>query len=428
MATKAAEARGKRRAVKEMAQKGKIPPPSREAEKAQMAKALGHPTRLRILTVAHQRAISPGEFAKEHNMPIGTVWHHFEKLIEYDALKLVKKERVGGSTRHMYVGTKRAIYTESAWPLLPESVQAGLATATLEELVRVMSQSIKADKFIGRDDFTALWKEVVLDEVGWKALWEMLRLVSQKVLVLAEEAEARLEESGEEGFKAVVGLVSFEPAEPFEDEMQRTESMSPPSREAEKAQMAKALGHPTRLRILTVARQRAISASEFAKESGLKTSSVGYHFKKLAEYGALKLAREEKVGGSTRYMYVGTKCAIYAAPAFSESAQTGLLTTGLDGLVRVMSRSIETGTFIRRDDFTFNWEEVILDEIAWKTLRSILRLLWKKIPTLAKESKARLEDSNDGKLQSIIGLIAFEAAEPKRPKPARRKKRAKKRA
>lgn len=64
-------------------------------------------------------AISPSEFAKSHGKKTSTVCHHFDKLVEYGAIKLVREEKVGGSTRHMYVGTKRAIYTESAWSSFP---------------------------------------------------------------------------------------------------------------------------------------------------------------------------------------------------------------------------------------------------------------------------------------------------------------------
>src|SRR6476469_7470591 len=105
MTAKSAKAGGRRKAGKAVegeAQQAKAhpppppPPPSREEEKSQMAKALGHPTRLQILTVAHQRAIRPSEFAKSHGKKTSTVCHHFEKLVEYGAIKLVRQEKVGG--------------------------------------------------------------------------------------------------------------------------------------------------------------------------------------------------------------------------------------------------------------------------------------------------------------------------------------------
>lgn len=179
-----------------------------------MAKMLAHPTRLQILAIAHQRAISPSEFAKAHGKNKGTVAHHFKKLREYGAIKLVKKEPVRGSLRHMYVGTRRAVYTEAEWPTFPESIQTGLATATLEDFMGVTARAIETGTFTGRADFVFTWDEVNLDEIAWKKLGEMLRLVWKRVPSLEEESEARKQQTGDEGMKAVVGLAAFEAAEP----------------------------------------------------------------------------------------------------------------------------------------------------------------------------------------------------------------------
>jgi len=59
-----------------------------------MAKALAHPTRLQILAAAHQGEFSPSEFAKAHDMSTGTAAHHFKKLVECEAVELVREERV----------------------------------------------------------------------------------------------------------------------------------------------------------------------------------------------------------------------------------------------------------------------------------------------------------------------------------------------
>ncbi len=182
----------------------------RAAEQAKMAKARAHPTRLQILAVAHQRPISPSEFAKSHDMPIGTAAHHFRKLVEYGALKLVKKEPASGSVRHMYVGTMRAIYMESEWPTLSESRQSGLVSATLEDFVGVTVDAIESGGFNNRDDFVFTWDEVELDEVAWKKLGEMLRLVWKKVPSLEEETAARKNQGNSDGFTVVVGLAAFE--------------------------------------------------------------------------------------------------------------------------------------------------------------------------------------------------------------------------
>lgn len=184
--------------------------PKATAGKTTMAKALAHPTRLQILAAAHQGEISPSEFAKAHDMPTGTAAHHFKKLVECEALELVREERVHGSIRHLYVGTKRAIYTESELSSFPESIQTGLAGAALQDFTGVAIDAIEAGTFTGREDYVLTWDEIELDEVAWKKLGQMLRLVLKKVPSLEEESAARKQAGGDKGFTAAVGLAAFE--------------------------------------------------------------------------------------------------------------------------------------------------------------------------------------------------------------------------
>jgi DNA-binding transcriptional ArsR family regulator len=175
-----------------------------------MAKAIAHPTRLQILAAAHQGEISPSEFAKDHDMPTGTAAHHFRKLVECEAIELIREERVNGSIRHVYVGTKRAIYTESEMAKLPESLQSGLVGAALQDFVGVAGQAIEAGTFTTRGDFVGTWDEAELDEIAWTKLGKMLRLVWKKVPSLEDESDARLSASGGKGLTAAVGLAAFE--------------------------------------------------------------------------------------------------------------------------------------------------------------------------------------------------------------------------
>src|SRR5690349_15109998 len=93
---------------------------------------------------------------------------------------------------------------------------------------------------------------------------------------------------------------------------------TPPAASERKASLAKLLSHPTRVQILAAAHRQAISPSEFARAHGQSTSSVAEHFRKLADYGAIKLIRLEPVRGSVRHMYVGAKRGIITARDWQE--------------------------------------------------------------------------------------------------------------
>lgn len=186
--------------------------PSRD--KTSLAKLLSHSTRVQILAAAHRQAISPSEFARAHGLTTSSVAQHFKKLADYGAIKLVRKEPVRGSVRHMYVGAKRGILTESDWQTLPESVQGDLAVAGLQDFVGVTAHAIETGSFTDRDDFVFTWDEVELDEIAWKTLTQMLTLLWERAASLEEESEVRKQRSGERGMKAILGLAAFEAPKP----------------------------------------------------------------------------------------------------------------------------------------------------------------------------------------------------------------------
>jgi DNA-binding transcriptional ArsR family regulator len=172
----------------------------------------------------------------------------------------------------------------------------------------------------------------------------------------------------------------------------KTAKAKPSAKQAgqDKASLAKLLSNPKRVQILAAAHRRAISPSEFARAHGLTTSSVAQHFKKLADYGAIKLVKTEPVRGSVKHMYVGTKRGILTASDWQtlpESVQSDLAGAGLQDFVGVTVHAIEAGSFTDRNDFVFTWDEADLDEIAWDKLGKMLRLVWKKVPSLKKRRR-----------------------------------------
>ncbi len=190
-----------------------------------------------------------------------------------------------------------------------------------------------------------------------------------------------------------------------------SEPRIPPAASERKASLAKLLSHPTRVQILAASHRQAISPSEFAKSHGLSTSSVAEHFRKLADYGAIKLIRLEPVRGSVRHMYVGTKRGVITAGDWQqlpESVQGDIAAAGLQDFLCIAAHAIETGSFTARGDFVLTWDEAKLDELAWKTLTKMLGLVWAKVPSLEEEAAMRGTPT----MKAIVGLAAFEAPEP----------------
>jgi DNA-binding transcriptional ArsR family regulator len=68
--------------------------------------------------------------------------------------------------------------------------------------------------------------------------------------------------------------------------------------------VVKALGHPTRVRILNVLRDRDLASPvELSAELGVALGTVGYHVRRLEELGFIELARRTQRRGAVEHHY-----------------------------------------------------------------------------------------------------------------------------
>jgi hypothetical protein len=178
-----------------------------------LARALAHPLRVQIMTVANYRAISPSEFARQHRADLSKVSYHFRELIKLECIELVDTRPSRGSTEHFYRGTRRALFGNTEWSDLPESIKGGVTGATLREFMTWASTAIEAGTFDRRDDRHLSWTALILDESGWHEMVEKLEATRVDILEFAEESAKRLAESGEPGVSATFALVGFESPE-----------------------------------------------------------------------------------------------------------------------------------------------------------------------------------------------------------------------
>jgi len=175
-----------------------------------ISKSLAHPLRVNILAITSWRVISPSEFARETDEKLSKVSYHFKRLAELGALELIETESVRGAVKHMYRGTRRAIFAGAGWEELPKSVQDGVAGAALQDFMKVAVRSIESGAFSARDDSHFTWEPFQYDELAFKAMVKILEKTRERLAALAEEAAPRLSQTGQEGFLVAVSLAGFE--------------------------------------------------------------------------------------------------------------------------------------------------------------------------------------------------------------------------
>lgn len=126
--------------------------------------------------------------------------------------------------------------------------------------------------------------------------------------------------------------------------------------------VVKALGHPTRVRILRVLRDRELASPvELSAELGVTLGTIGYHVRRLESLGFIELARRTQRRGAVEHHYRACELLDDAAEAgvaqerdrptgrrgaeavaVAEAARTALASGGFDDVLAHADRRILT--------------------------------------------------------------------------------------
>ena len=176
-----------------------------------LVRAIGHPLRLRLLTIFNERVASPSDLAAELGEPIGNVSYHTRILARLGCVELVKTKQVRGAVEHYYRAVVRPVFSDDDWAELPPSIRKSLAGAVLTEIADDMGSSANEGGF-DRDEVHLSRTPLTLDQQGWQDLNELLQELGDQALEIQAQSAARLHSDGaQDSEAAVLALMLFEP-------------------------------------------------------------------------------------------------------------------------------------------------------------------------------------------------------------------------
>jgi DNA-binding transcriptional ArsR family regulator len=176
-----------------------------------LVRAIGHPLRLRLLTIFNERVASPSDLAAELGEPIGNVSYHTRILARLGCVELVRTKQVRGAVEHYYRAVVRPVFSDDDWAELPLSIRKSLAGAVLTEIADDMGSSAAEGGF-DRDEVHLSRTPLVLDQRGWQQLNEALQEVVEQAIEIQAQSAARLHSDGTaDSESAVLALMLFEP-------------------------------------------------------------------------------------------------------------------------------------------------------------------------------------------------------------------------
>jgi DNA-binding transcriptional ArsR family regulator len=175
----------------------------------QLAKALAHPLRVKILSSLHKGISSPNQLAQELGEPLGNVSYHVKTLLEYDCVELVKTEPRRGAVEHFYRATDRAFLSDSDWAKIPASARKGISGSILESIGQSATEAMSEGTISARKDSHLSDTPLLLDEKGWKDLNKVLAAAVKQAAEIQKEAAGRLEDKSE-GVSTKLAIMHFE--------------------------------------------------------------------------------------------------------------------------------------------------------------------------------------------------------------------------
>jgi DNA-binding transcriptional ArsR family regulator len=176
----------------------------------QLAKALAHPLRVRILSSLHKGISSPNQLSQELGEPLGNVSYHVKTLLEYDCVELVKTEPRRGAVEHFYRATERAFFNANDWEKIPASARKGISGSILETVGQDATEALVAGSIDARTDSHVSRTPLTLDEQGWSDITALLSETLERALEIQEEAADRLSDSKDSGISTKLAVLHFE--------------------------------------------------------------------------------------------------------------------------------------------------------------------------------------------------------------------------
>ena len=160
----------------------------------QLARALSHPLRQRLLMAYNQEVTSPSEVAAKLDVPLNEVAYHTKRLLEMRCIELVRTER-GPGIKHFYTAVVRAEIEDPDWGDVPRGLRRILTNATLGQVVQEARDAAGAGE-LASDEVHVSRTPLELDDVAWRELSVLLLETVERAQALSRESAARRRSGG----------------------------------------------------------------------------------------------------------------------------------------------------------------------------------------------------------------------------------------
>jgi DNA-binding transcriptional ArsR family regulator len=155
-----------------------------------VARALAHPLRQRILMLLEREVQTPLDLARAIGEPLNKIGYHVHALREAGCIELVRTEHRRGAVAHFYRPTSRAFLSDEQWVELPLGIRRTLVAQTLNDVVQDARTAAGGEGF-DHDRVHVTRTPLELDAEGFDAMVELLNATLDRALEIQAESFGR---------------------------------------------------------------------------------------------------------------------------------------------------------------------------------------------------------------------------------------------
>lgn len=186
------------------------PQESGKSIEERVAFAMGHRTRVYVLTLLNEGIYTSEQLATIIGEPVGNVAHHIRKLLHDGSIELAKTERVRNTLQHYYRAIEMPFYSdEEIAAMTPEQRQATIGL-TLQCLMAEIMTAFWSGKMEADPRLWLSWRWFNVDEQGRQDLADEQARSWRRAQEIEAESANRCALSGDTTESVIVASAGFE--------------------------------------------------------------------------------------------------------------------------------------------------------------------------------------------------------------------------
>jgi DNA-binding transcriptional ArsR family regulator len=175
-----------------------------------VAYAMGHRTRVYVLTVLNEGTYTPQEISEIIDEPVNNVGHHIRELLDAGSIELAKTEKIRNATIHWYRAIEMPYFSAEETANLTPQARKMIAGLIIQCLSAEVLASLWAGKMENDPRLCLAWRWFNVDEQGRSEIADEQEQSWERIQQIEAAATNRRVRTGEKARSIVVAALSFQ--------------------------------------------------------------------------------------------------------------------------------------------------------------------------------------------------------------------------